>query len=312
MLTTREYMEEARDLIAQKRYDDAREILVDIDHPVARKWLDKLDEIDPPLLDDPFAEAQEAEPVRPKRKSPTDKGELLGVFGINIFEFIRRLIYGLFFGVVAGFMMSAGVSNKNEEAIRLALILAGAGLLILALGFLGNVAYTFLIDRKTLIHEYGVERKTRKGLQFYSFEQINAVQGYLTVMYTNGITTVIIGSFKFFHDDTPLFAVYGMDRGFSQLSGYVIQKIEETHKSRLLKEYRSGKTLHFKPIELRPDGLHYDKKHLTLADFDGMEVDSDSVKIGNKKTGRAWKRYHLSAVRNPWLLEAILNSVTKY
>jgi hypothetical protein len=40
-------MLEARRLIEQKRYDDARSILIQVDHPTADKWLAKLDQIAP-------------------------------------------------------------------------------------------------------------------------------------------------------------------------------------------------------------------------------------------------------------------------
>lgn len=40
---------QARKLIEAKQYQDAREILMKVDHPTAEKWLAKLDEIDPPF-----------------------------------------------------------------------------------------------------------------------------------------------------------------------------------------------------------------------------------------------------------------------
>ncbi len=44
---TKEKMNRARGLIQAKRYDEARAILVTVDHPVARQWLDRLDKIAP-------------------------------------------------------------------------------------------------------------------------------------------------------------------------------------------------------------------------------------------------------------------------
>ncbi len=38
---------QARELIKQKRFDDARAMLHTIDHPAAREWLAKLDRIAP-------------------------------------------------------------------------------------------------------------------------------------------------------------------------------------------------------------------------------------------------------------------------
>src|SRR5258706_15999809 len=42
----REKMLEARQLISEKRYAEARRVLEAIDHPTARQWLQKLDEIE--------------------------------------------------------------------------------------------------------------------------------------------------------------------------------------------------------------------------------------------------------------------------
>lgn len=55
---SREAMLEAKELIKQKRYDEARFILKTVDHPTAQEWLAKIDQIAPPKIEDadnPFA-----------------------------------------------------------------------------------------------------------------------------------------------------------------------------------------------------------------------------------------------------------------
>jgi|GEM_PF-4796366 len=47
-MSTKERMTTARDLIREKQYDQARAILVTIDHPKAEEWLAKIDQISPP------------------------------------------------------------------------------------------------------------------------------------------------------------------------------------------------------------------------------------------------------------------------
>ena len=51
-----ERLAKARDLIKAKQYQDARKVLTGLDHPTARAWLAKLDEIAPVEEDDPFAD----------------------------------------------------------------------------------------------------------------------------------------------------------------------------------------------------------------------------------------------------------------
>ena len=56
IMSTKEYLLKAREHIMAKRYQEAREILYQVDHPTAHKWLAKLDEIDPQgIPEDPFA-----------------------------------------------------------------------------------------------------------------------------------------------------------------------------------------------------------------------------------------------------------------
>lgn len=60
-MSIKESMLQARALIQQKRYEEARQILVGVSHPTAQKWLAKIDEI---TMDfgDPFAETETAPP----------------------------------------------------------------------------------------------------------------------------------------------------------------------------------------------------------------------------------------------------------
>lgn len=61
---SKELMIQARELIMDKRYDEARALLQQIDHELARQWLEKLDEIAP-------VESQSAPETKP------ESGELL-------------------------------------------------------------------------------------------------------------------------------------------------------------------------------------------------------------------------------------------
>jgi hypothetical protein len=45
---SKQKMREAQGLIKEKRYDDARKLLRTVEHPTAKDWLKKLDQLDPP------------------------------------------------------------------------------------------------------------------------------------------------------------------------------------------------------------------------------------------------------------------------
>lgn len=79
-------MQRARDLIKARRYDEARAILVTVDHPVAHQWLDRLDQIAPadsgaPAPSSPFDAApnraapvaRQRPPAEPASRSGTDR-----------------------------------------------------------------------------------------------------------------------------------------------------------------------------------------------------------------------------------------------
>ena len=66
-----ERLAQARALIKAKQYQQARRTLTGVDHPTARAWLMKLDEIAPEVSeDDPFSvfDAPAAQPVSPQVK----------------------------------------------------------------------------------------------------------------------------------------------------------------------------------------------------------------------------------------------------
>lgn len=55
-MSTKEQLLKAREHILAKQYQEAREILYQVNDPIAQKWLAKLNEIDPPdIPEDPFA-----------------------------------------------------------------------------------------------------------------------------------------------------------------------------------------------------------------------------------------------------------------
>jgi hypothetical protein len=68
MATVKEQMLKAQDLIKAKRYDEARKILVKIDHPKAQEWLAKIDNREPVSSVRPAGAKpkREAQPVKAK------------------------------------------------------------------------------------------------------------------------------------------------------------------------------------------------------------------------------------------------------
>ena len=71
----RQQMEEAKNLIKAKRYDEARKILQRLDNPTAQRWLEKLDEID--MFGAPISAAPAIPPPSRKPSRPANNDQRL-------------------------------------------------------------------------------------------------------------------------------------------------------------------------------------------------------------------------------------------
>jgi hypothetical protein len=103
-------MLQAKELINQKRYDEARKILVTIDHPAAYRWLDNLDVIAPPGTKSP--------PAMPARKGSKSAGSgggkvLLLIGGIML---VIVLGVGAYFGALTFFPFLTDDTNCGAQS----------------------------------------------------------------------------------------------------------------------------------------------------------------------------------------------------
>jgi hypothetical protein len=85
-MTTKEKMLEARRLIQEKQYDQARAILRTVQHPTAEQWLAKLDAIAPEEPEIEIAPTRAA----PAKKGKSGRGDMLfwGVIGVVSFVIV--------------------------------------------------------------------------------------------------------------------------------------------------------------------------------------------------------------------------------
>lgn len=106
----KEKMLQAQELLKQKRYDEARAILETVDHPVAQKWLAKLDEIAP---------AKGSRGKKPAAKGPAAKapaGESSrgsGLVRILVILIVVLVIAGLGIFVLPRFLPGAATSTSG-------------------------------------------------------------------------------------------------------------------------------------------------------------------------------------------------------
>jgi hypothetical protein len=88
-MTTKEKMLEARRLIQEKQYDQARAILRTVQHPTARQWLARLEAIAPEAPD-----IEEVAQAAPPKKAKSSGGDVLFYGVIGVVSFVIVLLVG--------------------------------------------------------------------------------------------------------------------------------------------------------------------------------------------------------------------------
>lgn len=94
---------QARKLIKQKKYEQARQVLLRLDHPTADQWLLKLDKVAPPR----------SKYTDPNGTSFPAFSLFLLVISVGITTVIFTNIPNLVFGVIVMFMMVCGLAVIN-------------------------------------------------------------------------------------------------------------------------------------------------------------------------------------------------------
>lgn len=164
--TPRQQMIKARNLIVRRRYQEAREILLSIDHQIARRWLERLDEVAPELLPGTYEEkprtreerdawlrrnyanlAMDAAPRRATALLPAMGVTIMvltlitGGLGLGAFLFLTgevvhvALISALVTAIIGGVLMRAAVRYGKVRDGLSAIIFAAL------LGLLAGAAY---------------------------------------------------------------------------------------------------------------------------------------------------------------------------
>ena len=116
-MSVKDQMQQVQALIKEKRYGEARALLVQINHPTAQQWIAKIDEITGVDLDFP-----EEETPRKGRKAAKQKNGGPGCFKISLgvgciapAAFCSGLIV---IAVIIAFLVQAGKESATEDAIK--------------------------------------------------------------------------------------------------------------------------------------------------------------------------------------------------
>ncbi len=148
----------AKELIEEGRYTEARQILVLINHPTAREWIDKIDHLAPPNISWPQAQqntnrvhGRNTSPLNPPTARHNNRGsEAERYFGAEnrkrrnrlIDKGVNLVIAGIFLLGFAAYLMitapSTGVGDQTFPSLQTILIVFGITGLVSGLGMLGK------------------------------------------------------------------------------------------------------------------------------------------------------------------------------
>lgn len=116
-MTPDERLKLAADLIRQKEYERAREILVTLDHPKAKRWLNRLDELGPPVPYDLTPLVGKRTP-RPDNR-PTPPRIPPAQTAISLDRIILILLLTVVLLGVVGYLISRLIAAFDEPTIAL-------------------------------------------------------------------------------------------------------------------------------------------------------------------------------------------------
>lgn len=191
----KEQMEAARELIKAKRYNEARGILRNVDHPLAQEWLAKIDQLDPPRSSHPLEQSPGVAPVESQQGflSEVDSSSLIQPDTRSSGVALPLAVIGGIVGMMIGAAIWAGVAIVTKYEVGWIAIgvgaLTGGGVVLLgkqrglifqliavALAVIGigagkYVAY-YYVNQAAVIEEYGQEVWDAAGLSLFSSETI--------------------------------------------------------------------------------------------------------------------------------------------
>lgn len=315
-MTVKEKLVQARDLIKEKRYDEARSILKQVDHPMATEWLNKIDMLAPAPAGKNTGGNRRSKPESTAVSSTqntaetTHLGSVVKEYGVNGADVIRRLVLS----VLSIPVLFAMLQFRPRE---FALSIDTAILVAIPLLFIGGMLWmllpglaTIIANPKITVYSNGLTRSGFSGLKTWTWQQLEAVKGGLTNNKIYGITLYVTGKFDFIAEGKPAFDISNLTQDVYGAYSVINQFIVKTQTPILLARWKRGETLKFIAMEVRADGLHFGRDHLPLNDIGEVTANKRFIFI-NRRNGKVWMRFALDVAYNPWVFMEVVNTIAR-
>lgn len=316
-MTVKEKLVQARNLIKEKRYDEARVILKQIDHPMATEWLNKIDMLAPA----PAAKGTKRSGANSRGESDgvgadvsaagtVNLGKVVREFGVSGGGLTRRFILGALsilplFALLSFWPREFKLNTATAMGVGLPLLFVGGMLLMLIPALVAVIA-----NPKITVYSNGLTRSGFSGLQTWTWEQIEGVRGGLTNQKIYGFTLYTTGKYDFFSEGKPVFNISSLTEDVQGAYSLINQFLVKTHAPMLVNRWKRGESLKFMAMEVRPDGLHFGRDHLPLHDIGEVTANKRIIFI-NRRNGKVWKHFALDVAYNPWVFMEVVNAIVR-
>lgn len=320
-MTVKEKLVQARDLIKAKRYDEARVILNQVDHPMATEWLNKIDMLAPAPVAKRTKRSGADSRTEPDAigtgvsgTGAANLGTVVKSFGVNGGDLTRRFVLSIV-GIPVMFALASfwprAFTLDPETAIRVAVpLFTLAGFLMIVIPALGAV----IGNPKITVYTNGLTHSGFSGLKTWTWGELEAVKGGLTDQRIYGITLYTTGKQEFFAAGKPVFNISSLTQDVHGAYSLINQFMVKTHAPQLITRWKRGETLKFMAMEVRPDGLHFGRDYLPLNDIGEVttqRLGKQNYILIHRGHGNVWKRFPLESAYNPWVFMEVVNTIAR-
>jgi hypothetical protein len=193
-------------------------------------------------------------------------------------------------GVVCFLLTVVGVLTGGGVALTMFLTPTGVG---------GCLWCVYFLTLKVTLHEGGFVHSHRGKRRLVPWDDVRSVTSAITEVYQNGVYTGT--NYKYtlaLEDGTQLVYTNYRLQKVEKLANAVIGRTSEILLPAAREEYDAGEVVHFGPLGVSREGLHYHDKLLEWRDIRGVRVKEGYVTVRKRGKWLRWCNVAASAIPN--------------
>jgi hypothetical protein len=221
---------------------------------------------------------------------PTNAPSQEYTFGLNYFEIIRRMMFGLA-GITLAFTVFPVIPNPpmfNWETLipfGITIAMAGFGVYLVFTSL-----YNFLNNPRYTLSKNGIMLNSLVSKKSWTWDEVDGVRGGLTHHKLYGFATLYVhGAYSFYTREQKLFEVSNFIRNGSSFYDTVCKQIMRIQHAVYYNRIQRGETIKFGNLSLNKKALYIGKNEMLLDNIKGVQLSSSVLFIFAKDKKSAWK-----------------------